>query len=156
MNPIWPAAMILAVIAATAPVTAQLPPLAAGPRLAVAQHAAAAAFQACRGTPIAVAVLDSAGGLKYEATGDGARGLFAEFARRKAMTALRFNRPSSATRDAARDDPALAQQLASDPALIGFGGGLPFAGGAIAVAGAPSQDLDETCARAGLAVLERG
>ena len=37
--------------------------------------------------------------------------------------------------------------------LIGFGGGVPFAGGAIAVAGAPSQDTDERCARAGLAAM---
>jgi uncharacterized protein GlcG (DUF336 family) len=150
------ACLLAASLLLTAPLNAQMPPLAAGPTLAQAQRAAAAAFRACRGTPIAVAVLDSGGGLKLELTGDGARGLFAEFARRKAATALRFNRPSSATRDAAHDDPALAQQLANDPALIGFGGGLPFAHGAIAVAGAPSQDLDETCARAGLAVLERG
>jgi uncharacterized protein GlcG (DUF336 family) len=79
--------------------------------------------------------------------------MFADFARRKAMTALKFGKPSAAVRDEAKSDPALAQQLATDPALIGFGGGVPFAGGAIAVAGAPRQDTDERCARAGLAAM---
>ncbi len=138
-----------------APLAAQMPPPAPGPTLEKAQKAAAAAFKACRGTPIAVAILDSAGGVKLLEVGDGGRGLFADFARRKAATALKFGKPSAAVRDEAKTNPDLARQLTTDPTLIGFGGGVPYANGAIAAGGAPSQDTDERCARAGLAVLER-
>ncbi len=102
-----------------------------------------------------MAILDSAGGVKLLEVGDGGRGLFADFARRKAATALKFGKPSAAVRDEAKTNPDLARQLTTDPTLIGFGGGVPFSNGAIAVGGAPSQDTDERCARAGLAVLER-
>ncbi len=148
-----PRIISLAALALAMPLAAQMPRPAPGPSLAQAQLGAAAALKACKGVPIAVAVLDSGGGLKLGQTGDGASAMFADFARRKAMTALKFSKPSAAVRDAAKGDPELARQLSSDPALIGFGGGVPFAGGAIAVAGAPSQDTDERCARAGLAAM---
>lgn len=120
------------------------------------QRAANAAITACKGTPIAFAILDSEAQPRLLVLGDGARSLFGNFALRKAATALRYGKPSAQVRDEAKNDPALAEKLKSDSTLIGFGGGLPFAGGALAVAGAPSQDLDETCAKAALAVLAQG
>lgn len=125
------------------------------PTLEQAHSAAMAAMEACKGTPVAVALIDSAGLPRLVLAGDGARSMFTGFALRKAQTALRYGKPSAAVRDAAKNDAALADTLKSDPALIGFGGGWPFAGGAFAVAGAPSQDTDDRCAQAALAILNR-
>ena len=125
------------------------------PAMALAHRAAVAAMEACKGTPVAVAMIDSAGLPRLVLAGDGARSMFAGFALRKAQTALRYGKPSAAVRDAAKSDPALAETLKTDPALIGFGGGWPFAGGAFAVAGAPSQDTDDRCAQAALAILNQ-
>ncbi|WDF72471.1 heme-binding protein [Novosphingobium sp. KACC 22771] len=138
--------MILALLAAQATT----------PSLELTQRAANAAFAACQGTPIAVAIIDSDAQPRLLLLGDGTRSMFGNFAIRKATTALRFGKPSAEVRDAAKSDPALAERLKSDATLIGFGGGLPYAGGAVAVAGAPSQDLDQTCAAAALAVLTKG
>lgn len=151
--------MLLALLAAQAAQTAvpaPAPGLDLAPNLALAQRAASAAIAACQGTPIAFAIIDTDAQPRLLVVGDGARSLFGNFAIRKAATALRFGKPSAEVRDAAKADPALAEKLKSDPALIGFGGGLPFAGGALAVAGAPSQDLDQTCASAARAVLAKG
>jgi len=139
--------MILALLAAQAAMPA--------PSLDLAQRAAGAAIAACQGTPIAFAIIDADAQPRLVVVGDGARGLFGNFALRKAATALRFGKPSAEVRDMAKSDPALAEKLKSDPTLIGFGGGLPFAGGALAVAGA-GQDLDQTCAAAALVVLAKG
>jgi len=145
--------VVMALVVA-APLGAQMPAPAASVDLVPALLAADAVFSACPDLHLAVAVLDAAGGDKIVVTGDGTNSRMADFARRKAMTALTFGKPSSAVRDAAQSDPALAERLKTDPRLIGFGGGFPLAkGGAFAVAGAPKQDLDEQCARAGLAKL---
>ena len=130
-----------------------------GPALAASWHAAQAAISSCRPEQVTVAVLDSAGTDKLIAAGDGARGRMVDFARRKAMTALTFNKPSMAVRDEAKADPALAERLKTDLKLIGFGGGLPILRdgkllGAIAVAGGSTQELDQKCASAGLAALK--
>lgn len=118
-----------------------------------AQRAADAAFKACKGTPIAFALLDGNAQPRLLVLGDGVNSRMGNFALRKAATALRFGKPSAAVRDEAKGNTELAALLKSDPALIGFGGGLPFAGGALAVAGAPSQDTDARCAEAALAKL---
>lgn len=114
---------------------------------------------ACLPERVVVAVLDSAGVDKLIAAGDGARSRMVDFSRRKAMTALTFGKTSMEVRDAAKADPALAQRLATDPKLIGFGGGIPILRdgqmlGAIAVAGGSTQELDQKCASAGLAALK--
>jgi len=153
------ASLLLAAIGPVGPALAQSAAPAPVFPLKLAQKAAQAAFTACKGTPIAVAVLDSGAGARLVLVGDGARSLFADFARRKAATALHFGKPSADVRDEAKNNPELAALLKSDPALIGFGGGIPFTSpftsGAIAVAGAPSQDADVRCALAGKAVLEK-
>ena len=134
---------------------AQMPPPSQGPSLDRAQEAAKAAIAACEGIPVAVAVLDETTFPKLLLVGDGTSNLMADFARRKAATALRFGKPSAEVRDAAMDNAELAAQLRNDPALIGFGGGLLVKNGAVAVAGAPSQDTDVRCAMAAKAILDR-
>ncbi len=144
---------VLALVVA-APLGAQVPAPPASANLVPALRAADAVFSACPDLHLAVAVLDAAGGDKVVVTGDGTNSRMADFARRKAMTALTFAKPSSMVRDEAKGDAALAERLRTDPKLIGFGGGFPLAkGGAFAVAGASKQDLDEQCAQAGLAML---
>lgn len=125
------------------------------PQLNQMQKAASAAFKACKGTLIAVAVLDASAAPRLVLVGDGARSMFGGFAVRKAATALRFGKSSAEVRDEAKSDSALATRLKTDPALIGFGGGVLFSGGAVAVAGAPSQDTDVRCALAAKSVLEK-
>jgi uncharacterized protein GlcG (DUF336 family) len=149
-----PTAVALVAAALTAAAPAETPAASPAPSMAEAQHAASAAFAACKGVTVAFALID-ANGPRYVAVSDGGNALFGQFAIRKATTALRYAMPSAALRDAAKSDPKLAEALKSDPTLIGFGGGVPFDGGAVAIAGAPSQDLDEACARAGLAAIAR-
>lgn len=144
--------------AAPAPAAPPAPP-APGPSLSAAWNAAQAALAACKPENVVVAVLDSAGVDKVIASGDGARSRAVDFSRRKAMTALTFGKSSIEVRDLAKGDPSLAQRIATDPKLIGFGGGIPIMRdgqpfGAIAVAGGSSQDLDHRCANAGLAALK--
>lgn len=117
------------------------------------QKAAEAAFKACKGTPIAFAMLNAEGQTRLLVLGDGVNGRMGSFAVRKAATALKFGKPSAAVRDEAKGNADLAAQLKNDPALIGFGGGLPFEGGALAVAGAPKQDTDVACAEAALKAI---
>lgn len=129
---------------------------AAGTNLALAQEqqAAQAAFDACKGTPVAIAIVDAEAMPRLLLVGDGASSRMANFALRKATTALRFGKPSAQVRDEARSDPELAARVASDSSLVAMGGGLPFARGAVGVGGAPSQITDMRCAAAALAVLQ--
>jgi len=121
--------------------------------LDLAQRAAAAAIKACKGTPIAVAVVDYNGDPRLLIVADTLSGRMGNFAIRKAVTAWRFKKPSAQTRDEATSNPELAAQSKGDPTLIGFGGGLPVDGGAVGVAGAPIKATDERCAEAAKAVM---
>jgi uncharacterized protein GlcG (DUF336 family) len=123
--------------------------------LATAEKAAKAAFKACKGTPIAFALIDESAQPRLLVLADGAKSRMGNFAVRKAATALKFGKPSADVRDEAKANAELAAQLKSDPALIGFGGGLPFAGGALAVAGAAKQDTDAACAQAALEIVQK-
>ena len=104
--------------------------------------------------PIAFALIDYNAEPRLLVVGDTLSGRMGNFAIRKAATALRFKKPSADVRDEAKTNPELAAQLKTDASLIGFGGGLPFDGGALAVAGAPSQDTDVRCAQAALKVMQ--
>jgi uncharacterized protein GlcG (DUF336 family) len=144
--------------APAAPRPAPTPP-APGPDVASAWSAAQAAVKACLPDHVGVSVLDSAGVERLVLVSDGGPARSAEMSRRKAATALTFGKPSMEVRDAARTDTALADRLKNDPKLLGFGGGLPVMRdgkpfGAIGVAGGSSQDLDQKCAAAGLALLQ--
>ncbi|MCM2420822.1 heme-binding protein [Streptomyces sp. RKAG293] len=106
------------------------------------------------GQHVTVAVVDRNGNTVVTLRGDGAGPQSYESAERKAYTAVSWNAPTS----------ELAKRLAQAPNLKDIPGTLFLAGAApvtdggapiaaIGVAGAPSGDLDEQFARAGVAAL---
>ncbi|MFD9594680.1 heme-binding protein [Kitasatospora sp. NPDC059973] len=106
------------------------------------------------GQHVTVAVVDRDGITRVLLKGDGAGPQSPESAERKAFTAVSWNAPTS----------ELAKRLAQAPNLKDIPGTLFLAGGApvqakgapiagIGVAGAPSGDLDEQFAQAGVAAL---
>jgi uncharacterized protein GlcG (DUF336 family) len=106
------------------------------------------------GYSITVAVVDRVGRLRAYLQGDRASLANIELARRKAYTALAFRRSSFdwAQRTAPGSDLAGQRNLTD---VIPLGGGIPIkigedTIGAIGVSGAPGQEKDETCAKAGL------
>ncbi|GAA3081078.1 hypothetical protein GCM10017562_57940 [Streptomyces roseofulvus] len=126
--------------------------------VAAATEAARAALAAAEAENqrVTVAVVDRDGKPLVTLRGDGAGPQSPESAERKAYTAVSWNAPTS----------VLAGRLAQTPRLKDIPGTLFLAGGApvtaqgapiagIGVAGAPSGDLDEKYARAGVAALER-
>ncbi|MFJ9432957.1 heme-binding protein [Streptomyces sp. NPDC101490] len=105
---------------------------------------------------VSVAVVDRNGNTLVTLRGDGAGPQSYESAVKKAFTAVSWNAPTS----------VLAGRLTSTPNLKDIPGTLFLAGGApvtakgapiagIGVAGAPSGDLDEKFAQAGIATLTR-
>ncbi|MEW1700178.1 MULTISPECIES: heme-binding protein [unclassified Streptomyces] len=105
---------------------------------------------------VSVAVVDRNGNTLVTLRGDGAGPQSYESAVKKAFTAVSWNAPTS----------VLAGRLTSTPNLKDIPGTLFLAGGApvtakgapiagIGVAGAPSGDLDEKFAQAGIATLGR-
>lgn len=105
---------------------------------------------------IAVSVVDRNGNTIVTLRGDGSGPQAYESAEKKAYTAVSWNAPTS----------ELAKRLAQAPNLKDIPGTLFLAGGApvqvkgapvagIGVAGAPSGDLDEKFARAGVAALAK-
>ncbi|MFF0428310.1 heme-binding protein [Streptomyces sp. NPDC004520] len=105
---------------------------------------------------VSVAVVDRNGNTIVTLRGDGAGPQSYESAVKKAYTAVSWNAPTS----------ELAKRLTNAPTLKDIPGTLFLAGGApvtakgapiagIGVAGAPSGDLDEKFARAGVAALAK-
>ncbi|MFE6666783.1 heme-binding protein [Streptomyces sp. NPDC057697] len=126
--------------------------------LAAATKAAQAALDAAKkeNQRVSVAVVDRNGNTVLTLRGDGAGPQAYEAAAKKAYTAVSWNAPTS----------ELAQRLTNAPTLKDIPGTLFLAGGApvqvkgapiagIGVAGAPSGDLDEKFARAGVASLAK-
>ncbi|MBT2398458.1 heme-binding protein [Streptomyces sp. ISL-100] len=124
--------------------------------IAAATEAAQATLDAAENENqrITVAVVDRNGNTIVTLRGDGAGPQSYESAERKAFTAVSWNAPTS----------ELAKRLAQAPNLKDIPGTLFLAGGApvqvkgapiagIGVAGAPSGDLDEKFAQAGVAAL---
>ncbi|MFE3630673.1 GlcG/HbpS family heme-binding protein [Streptomyces goshikiensis] len=123
-----------------------------------ASRAARAALDAAgkEGQKVTVAVVDRSGNTLVTLRGDGAGPQSYESAQRKAFTAVSWNAPTS----------VLAGRLAQTPNLKDIPGTLFLAGGApvqasgapvagIGVAGAPSGDLDEKFAKAGVDSLAK-
>ncbi|MEU9042626.1 MULTISPECIES: heme-binding protein [unclassified Kitasatospora] len=123
-----------------------------------ATRAAQAALDAATkaGQHVSVAVVDRDGVTRVLLKGDGAGPQAPESAERKAYTAVSWNAPTS----------ELVKRLAQAPNLKDIPGTLFLAGGApmqskgapvaaIGVAGAPSGDLDEQFAQAGVAALAK-
>ncbi|MGW6484834.1 GlcG/HbpS family heme-binding protein [Streptomyces sp. NPDC055059] len=125
---------------------------------AAATKAAQAALDAAKkeNQRVSVAVVDRNGNTIVTLRGDGAGPQSYESAVKKAYTAVSWNAPTS----------ELAKRLEQAPNLKDIPGTLFLAGGApvaangapvagIGVAGAPSGDLDEKFAQAGVAALKR-
>ncbi|MGV9344966.1 GlcG/HbpS family heme-binding protein, partial [Streptomyces spiralis] len=121
-----------------------------------ATDAAQAALKAARkeGQRVSVAVVDRNGNTLVTLRGDGAGPQAYESAIKKAYTAVAWNAPTS----------RLTERLGSAPTLKDIPGTLFLAGGApiahhntpiagVGVAGAPSGDLDEKFAQAGIAAI---
>ena len=135
-------------------------PPARGPASAVAVELAQDAIAACaaNGYKVTAVVLNSAGVQRVQISADGAPDMTGPIGVRKAFTAITFKSPSGAVGDKAKTDTALADQIKSDPKLIGWAGGEPLmAGGeligALGVSGAPGGDKDDACATAAIAKL---
>ncbi|MCH0538623.1 heme-binding protein [Streptomyces sp. MUM 203J] len=121
-----------------------------------ATRAAQATLKAAakEGQRITVAVVDRNGNPIVVVRGDGAGPQSYESAQRKAFTAASWNAPTSELVKRLEQAP----NLKDIPGTLFLGGGVPVqAGGApvagIGVAGAPSGELDEKFARAGVAAL---
>ncbi|MFF2774771.1 heme-binding protein [Streptomyces sp. NPDC058052] len=126
--------------------------------VAAATKAARAALDAAEAENqrVTVAVVDRDGNTIVTLRGDGAGPQSYGSAERKAFTAVAWNAPTSVLAGRL----AQAPRLKDIPGTLFLGGGAPVtAGGApvagIGVAGAPSGDLDEKFARAGVAALEK-
>ncbi|TLQ45187.1 GlcG/HbpS family heme-binding protein [Streptomyces marianii] len=126
--------------------------------VAAATEAAQAVLEAAQdeNQRVTVAVVDRNGNTVVVLRGDGAGPQSYESAERKAFTAVSWNAPTSELVERLPQAP----NLKDIPGTLFLGGGAPVrANGApiagIGVAGAPSGDLDEKFARAGVAALAR-
>jgi uncharacterized protein GlcG (DUF336 family) len=125
--------------------------------LQAARTMADAAIASCKGDgyDVSAAVVDRAGTLKLLLRADTANPHNADLARRKAYTARTFGVTSLEFAKRTAGDSALAGQR-SLVDVVPLGGGLPILLGeekigGLGVSGAPAQEADEKCAKAGLA-----
>jgi uncharacterized protein GlcG (DUF336 family) len=131
-----------------------------GPSLTQAVEAARVAVDTCAaaGFRVGVAVVDSVGEARAMLTADGSDGSHVFVAMRKAVTALRFEMPSSQAYELIPKDPELLARVT--PNMFVAGGAVPImrkgeAIGAIGVSGAGRAGEDEVCAIAGLRKIEK-
>jgi uncharacterized protein GlcG (DUF336 family) len=124
--------------------------------LASAQKLANAAQADCtkRGFAVSVAVVDPDGLDIVVQRADGATGATVVVARGKAHAAAGFQSPTSALNEAAKTTPGLIAL----PDFVILPGGEPIRVGpalvgGVGVSGAPSGDIDDLCAQAGLAAI---
>jgi uncharacterized protein GlcG (DUF336 family) len=124
-----------------------------------AQLIAKAALDQCRsqGYHVSVSVIDAGGLPKLYLRDDGSGLQTIDVSRRKAYTALIYQKPSSETVKAWQADPH--RDLVHIEGTVALGGGVPIKVGnevigGLGVSGAPGEDKDEACAIAGLKVAE--
>jgi uncharacterized protein GlcG (DUF336 family) len=147
--------VIAAVVLMPNPIAAQGVVMQKNLSLGMAKAIAEGAIAACRakGFNTSAAVVDRAGQVMVILRDEQATAQTVEMARRKAFTALMF-RTSTLEFQKRTTDPAFAAQR--DVAdILALGGGVPIAVGSEIVGGVgssgSSQDMDDACARAGLA-----
>ncbi|ORX61874.1 DUF336-domain-containing protein [Hesseltinella vesiculosa] len=119
--------------------------------------AAEAVLKAARkaGHHVSVAIIDRSGRVRLSITDDNAGPQTEESAKRKAFTAVSFGNPTS-NLTAAASAPGVSIHDIPNTLFLAGGVPIPYNGlaiGAIGVGGAPSGDLDEQYARAGLATI---
>jgi uncharacterized protein GlcG (DUF336 family) len=133
-----------------------------GVSAALAVEAAQVAVQNCAGQGLKVTalVVDAEAVPIAMISGDGAAAITQRIASGKAVMAVKTKLPTGEAVARARTDAAFMTSLTSDPAMgPPRPGGVPIMNGgeligAIAVSGAPSGAVDETCARAGLSAIQ--
>jgi uncharacterized protein GlcG (DUF336 family) len=147
--------VIAAVVLMPNPITAQGVVMQKNLSLGMAKAIAEGTIAACKakGFNTSAAVVDRAGQVIVILRDEQATAQTVEMARRKAYTALMF-RTSTLEFQKRTTDPAFAAQR--DVAdILALGGGVPIAVGTEIVGGVgssgSSQDMDDACARAGLA-----
>jgi uncharacterized protein GlcG (DUF336 family) len=147
--------VIAAVVLMPNPITAQGIVMQKNLSLGMAKAIAEGTIAACKakGFNTSAAVVDRAGQVMVILRDEQATAQTVEMARRKAYTALMF-RTSTLEFQKRTTDPAFAAQR--DVAdILALGGGVPIAVGTEIVGGVgssgSSQDMDDACARAGLA-----
>ena len=124
--------------------------------LAAAQSIAQSAIEACaaKGFNVAAAVVDRAGVVRALLRADRAGSHTPDAARAKAFTSASLRNGTAAVADAVEKNPA-QRNLGQIQGFLLLGGGLPIRVGdevigAVGVGGAPTGQLDEECARAGI------
>jgi uncharacterized protein GlcG (DUF336 family) len=124
--------------------------------LSVARALADTALNTChnKGIPVSVAVVDPDGVLIELLRADGATGATVAVAEGKAHAAAGFQSPTSGLQDAAKTQPGLI----SVPDFVILPGGEPIRSGTallggVGVSGAPTGEIDDSCAQAGLKVI---
>lgn len=130
--------------------------------LALAQQAAAAGLAECEkgGHKVSVAIADRGGNLKVLLRGDGAGPHTTDSSFRKAYTAASLRRSTLELAELIAKVPSIQALRDMNDKILILGGGLPIERegevvGGIGVGGAPGGHLDEACAAAGLASLEK-
>ena len=124
--------------------------------LAAAQAIALGAVEACaaRNMNVTATVVDRAGIVRASLRADRAGPHTVESSVRKAFTSASMRSPTSALQQATIDNPG-ARNLVDLPGVLLLGGGVPVRAGdevigAVGVGGAPSGQIDEECANAGI------
>lgn len=115
----------------------------------------AEAYCAAQGYRVSVAVVNREGHVKAHIRGDGSGPHTLESARKKAYTSASLGRPTSALVATVVSNPAVEGLRDMNDNILILTGGLPIVVndqviGGIGVGGAPSGDIDEACAQAGL------
>jgi uncharacterized protein GlcG (DUF336 family) len=125
--------------------------------LAAAQAIAQATVEACsaRNFNVTATVVDRAGVVRAMLRADRAGPHTVEASRAKAFTSASARAMTTAMAQATVDNPA-ARNLVHIPGFLVLGGGVPVRAGdevigAVGVGGAPSGQIDEECAQAGIA-----
>ena len=124
--------------------------------LAAAQAIALGAVEACaaRNMNVTATVVDRAGIVRASLRADRAGPHTVESSVRKAFTSASMRSPTSALQQATIDNPG-ARNLVDLPGVLLLGGGVPVRAGdevigAVGVGGAPSGQIDEEGANAGI------
>ena len=148
-------AVIAAVVLMPNPITAQGVVMQKNLSLGMAKAIAEGAIAACKakGFNTSAAVVDRAGQVMVILRDEQATAQTVEMARRKAYTARMFRMPTLEFQKQTTDPAFAAQRDVTD--ILALGGGVPIAIGAEIIGGVgssgSSQDMDDACARAGLA-----
>lgn len=165
-----PAGTVMGTFGSGPPPVAPLPgaPVRSGPAkipargisIELALKAAKATVAACVGKHIGVAVLDQSGQAKLIYIPDGSTTEHAFTAFRKANSALLIGAPSNQLYARATADKGLAAKVLGNPNYIIWGGGQPIIVkgeviGAIGVSGGGPEGIDDGCAKAGLAAIQK-